>query len=439
MSRDIASMQRETHSRPELDQSLASAGFKRAKSADAVDWPDVTNPRPHFADATVAVNTGEETGTPGSSFRTSGAGSSSGLADQPARPVNAEVVNSRERRLKLKLQEWMRKKPSLTPDRAVNIVVASTSVHTLREMASLIRDVSESNVPYGLQPIVFCVLGARNSAELRRALASGQISIALVSEALLDRDFSRPPSDAAVCPVMFVAFNDENAPSYELSTLADFFGVVDTLPYPRTVVSMRACLHKWMPRSWWQSPLPSPMASPASAAHSAHPPRRMGSRASSHTNSPSSLAPPEHSAASVVSELARLSVRAQRHERHSGFSSTGSSPLEQARPSPCGAASTAVTETTATGWTAARAIRFMVVRRHARAVTSRGQAHSVHPQAAERAMMPPARTQSGPSTALTHCACRAGSRPCCRLGVRVAAGGLLRVQPHDASRLLRCL
>lgn len=145
----------------------------------------------------------------------------------------------------------------------ISILVASKSFSVSLEMQQALRQAIESNIPFGLPKIHVSVHSARTIDTVLAVLEEEPITLALVSESLLE-DFMRRPLPE-LCqperPPNLLSFS-ETGPALlvDQHVLGRFFGAVDTLHWPHTVESFRSSLHKYMPRVWWYSPLPSPIS-----------------------------------------------------------------------------------------------------------------------------------------------------------------------------------
>ena len=129
----------------------------------------------------------------------------------------------------------MRRHPRPGTTRGVHILVASVNDETKKEIANLVTNVAQSNVPFGLPAIAVSIFGACSAAEVRATLARNEatppIALALLSESVLD-DFTSLRDEGQ--PTTFLVFNDDGPSTYDSATLARSFGVIDVLPYPRT-------------------------------------------------------------------------------------------------------------------------------------------------------------------------------------------------------------
>ena len=176
-------------------------------------------------------------------------------------PRSTTVVQSipgRERRLGKSIDSWIQLMP--TPSYlTVHVLVVSTSPDTIDEISSLLEHVAESNVPYGLPTMDMAVHSVQSDKYDMKAEAKMKaqhpFDLVLLSEALL-KSFSPVLTDTPL-----IVFSEMGTVIMDSALLAHMYGVHDTLAWPHSAVSLRSILHRWMPRTFWQSPLPSPTPS----------------------------------------------------------------------------------------------------------------------------------------------------------------------------------
>lgn len=189
-----------------------------------------------------------------------------------ASPFRSDVKDRRrESQLNARLDAWMNHTGNA---REITAIVVAANVRVASELTELLHEAAASNVPFGLAAIPLKVRRAHDSVEISAALQLGQrpTAFVLVSEAMLNTEWLqliRRSDGKRLQTTHFIVVSETSTSAFSKAALQSF-GAHDVLCYPCTLESLRTTLHRWMPRTWLHSPLPSPMLSSRCVAFRGH-------------------------------------------------------------------------------------------------------------------------------------------------------------------------